>query len=425
MKVVENKQQRLILFISVIMALIIGFFIPVSGNNLLMQVLKVLLFIGVFGVFYFLLFSMQVQSVKTKFQRSEEPDKRAGVGMPGGVLQNESWSGFGGAFKKSYEDILFIVRDAVVANSAAIYLKTEPETYEMLAGLTGNEIIHPLATASREGLVDLITKSKEPLLESNLPIGTELDGFPNFEIRSFVGVPLIWSDEIVGVLGLGSSTAESFGEEDLNIVERCGNVITQIMAVCHRGLQWETDQEVYAVHLSMERELLNAEDIDSAVNIFIQHAQKLFPFERFTLCTVDGNMGIIQSVYGQIDSLDKGRRFNLDDGLTGLVIKRKMPLLIGDLEEGDYVRPRFSKDEDHNHNMRSFLAVPLGRGENVWGSVSFESSTPNQYGEKGRDILTLLAGQFTTELERIQLMDQIRELKQGPIIFNDNSISTE
>jgi len=424
-KVIENKQQRLILFISVVIALIFGFFVPVSGRDVLMQILKVLLFIGVFGVLYFLLFYVKIQSGPAKLRSVPDFDDSADVNIPGGVLQSESWSGFAEAFKKSYEEILFIVRESVVANYAAIYLKTEPEIFEMLAGLAGGEIIRNSAIASREGLVDLISKSKEPLMESNLPIGTELDGFPDFEMRSFVGIPLKWSDEIIGVLALGSDTAESFGEEDFKIVERCGNVITQVMAVCHRGLQWETDQEVYAVHLNMERELLNAEDLDNAVNIFVQYTQKLFPFDRFTLCTVDGNMGVIQSVFGEVDSLDKGRRFNLDDGLTGLVIRRKTPLLIGDMEEGDYVRPRFSKDEDHNHKMRSFLAVPLGRGENVWGSVSFESSTPNQYGEKGRDILTLLTGQFTTELERIQLVEQIRELKQGPIIFNDNSMNTE
>ena len=421
---IENIQKRLILFIGVVLALVVGFFLPAPASDLGRHILKVLLFVGVFGVQYYLLFQHK-SNIFTTRKNTAETDAENSVDIPGEVLQGDSWEGFAACFKYSYEHVLFIARDAVVASCAAVYLKTSPDAYQLLAGVLENALVNEAIPVRQEGLIDAVAKNMEPVVESNLPIGTELEGFHNLEIRSFIGVPLMWSGEVVGVLGLGSDAAESFGEEDKEIVERCSHIITQIMAVCHRGQQWEGDQEVYAAHIAMEHDLHRAEDFDSAVSIFVQNTKKLFPFDRFTLCTLDGNVGVIQSVYGQIGCLDRGRRFNLADGLTGLVIRRKTPLIIGDLQEGDYIRPRFCKDEDHNHAMRTYLGVPLGRNGNIWGSISFESQTPYQYGDKGKNTLELLASTFATELERIQLYEQIRELKQGPHLFTDTQTINE
>ncbi|RLE46911.1 hypothetical protein DRJ25_03500 [Candidatus Woesearchaeota archaeon] len=425
MKYDETNIRKILIFAGVVIALLVGFFIPSSANDILKQALKIILFISITAVFYFMLFSGSINLINLESAKSNKNSHEATSGIPEQMMKNEAWKGFANAFSTSHDNLMHVIKDSVVAKYAVIYLRSGPDSFQNLVAIIENDIIHEPVNVKQDGVIDLILKKEESSIESNMPIGTTLNGFNEIEIRSLIGIPLVWSGDVVGILVVASDAAENFGEDDKKIIEHCSVVFTNLMTVCLRGKQWEHDQKVYSTLVALEREMLLTEDFESAVSVFVQHTKKLFPFDRFTLCTVDGNMGVIQSVYGKIGMMDKGRRFNLDDGLTGLVIKRKSPVLIGDLKESDYPRPRYSKEEDQNHGMRSYIAVPLGRGENVWGSVVFENSIPYQYEEKSKQVLTLLAGHFTNELERIQLYEQIKELKQGPIIFNEKQTNTE
>jgi transcriptional regulator with GAF, ATPase, and Fis domain len=173
------------------------------------------------------------------------------------------------------------------------------------------------------------------------------------------------------------------------------------------------DQEVFKVLVKLQNLLAQTKDEEGAVSSFVQEIRHLFSFDRFTLCFKEGNEGVIRHVYGQVDDFDRGTRFLLNEGLNGWIIKRNAPMIIADIEKGDYIRPRYFRDEYSKHGLRSFLGVPLGRGEEAWGCLSLESRLVNQYSEKGKDVLSLLAEYLYSTLERISLILQLRELGQG------------
>ena len=111
-------------------------------------------------------------------------------------------------------------------------------------------------------------------------------------------------------------------------------------------------------------------------------------------------------------ALDKGIRFSLDEGLNGWVIRRNLPLILKDMEEGDYVRPRYFRDENTKHGLRSFLGVPLGDVENAWGCISVESKAVNRYNEKAKEMLASIAVYLQIALERMQMGRQMQELRR-------------
>jgi transcriptional regulator with GAF, ATPase, and Fis domain len=212
----------------------------------------------------------------------------------------------------------------------------------------------------------------------------------------------------VGVLAIGSTATESFSEEDRDFLVQFGDLLTQVMGLCHRGLRWETDQEVYRVYSDLEHSLLLAHDEESVANSFIHQIHRLFPFDRFTLCIREGEEGHIRFVFGQVDTIDRGIRFPLEEGLNGWIIKRNVPLIIADMAEGDYVRPRYFVNENIKHGLHSFIGIPLTGGEQeAWGCISLESRTVGQYGEKGKQILTSLSIPLQLALERVYLKEKL------------------
>ena len=111
---------------------------------------------------------------------------------------------------------------------------------------------------------------------------------------------------------------------------------------------------------------------------------------------------------------DQGLRFSLNEGLNGWVLKRNTPLLVDDMEEGNYIRPRYSRDEDPKHGLRSFMGIPLGSGQGAWGCLSIESRSVNQYTVKERDVLLTLSIPFQITLERFHLRQRLKEPQQEP-----------
>jgi ligand-binding sensor protein/GAF domain-containing protein len=83
----------------------------------------------------------------------------------------------------------------------------------------------------------------------------------------------------------------------------------------------------------------------------------------------------------------KNRKFNVNQGLTGRVIREKRPLLLYDLKK--------AKDEGYYIEAvpdgKSVMAAPLKYGEKVYGIIGVVSNKEFSFSEKDEKILTILA----------------------------------
>jgi transcriptional regulator with GAF, ATPase, and Fis domain len=406
-RIASLKRQRFAWFVLLLVVGGLGFFLPISLGAWIGLIVKIVLFLVMVYVLHSLFSTWDGQDItgsETEYsgkppviQDREETQKESGA-----------WKGFGWAFQDYSGEFLTVVRNAVVASCSGFYLRKGDDTLEFQMGETEGRRVTARTLVPEGDLVEQVMRNESSILEGNLPIGMTLAGIPGMEIRSFLGVPISWKGEVVGTLAVGSGATESFGEEDRDFLVHCGGLISRVMALCHRGIRWEMDQEVFQIHRDMEKAILSATDEESAALAFVSHIRRLFPFDRFTLCVRQGEIGMIRHVFGQVDDLDKGVQFPLDEGLNGWVLKRNTPLIISNMKEGDYIRPRYFVEENTRHGFHSFLGIPFGSVEGAaWGSISLESKSAGQYGEKGRDVLTMLSVPLQICLERIYLKNRI------------------
>lgn len=323
------------------------------------------------------------------------------------------WAGFGKAFQQFNKQYLELIQEAVVSDYAGFYLKQSHGKLILHAGISGDDKNPYSGVTVDSGLVQRTLTEGEAVLEGALKQGTRMDGFENCLIRSFLGVPLKWNDDVLGVLAIGSQAEDGFGENDQDYLSHCADLLAETMSVYHRGLRWETDLRVAQIHRDLEVALRPVNNEKEAMAVFMEQVQNLFPFHRLTLCNRHGDEGVIHQVYGQIDRLEAGTHFSLDQGLNGWVLKRNAPILIQDMAEGDYARPRYFQGEDTKHGFRSFLGIPLGRGESAWGCLSIESKEKDQYGDKGKEVLTQLVFYLEAVLEHIYLTERIRAFESN------------
>jgi GAF domain-containing protein len=87
--------------------------------------------------------------------------------------------------------------------------------------------------------------------------------------------------------------------------------------------------------------------------------------------------------------------------------------VIGDIGEGDYLRPRYFKGENIKHGLRSFVGIPLGQAEGAWGCFTLEHKRPGLYGDKAKDVLLQFGAQLELGLEKIRIARSIKTVKPG------------
>jgi GAF domain-containing protein len=402
----ESKKHSGWVWLLFLLALGFGFFVPVSKTDWLGYLIKAVVFILVFVYTAFVPLARPLSGRKKSRSSNLESHEPAEAS----VSQEPPSEGFRETFDRFVEDGLTVIRSMMASSHSALYLKRGGENLEFQAGQSDREREPKQSRIDEGDLADSVYRKGSGVLESNLPIRTRMPGFPESEIRSFLGVPLVLDNRTIGVLALGSRTTETFGQEDMDLLSRYGSLFGRMMGVCYRGLVWQVDREILKIHTELEKRLEGAADEDSAVSVFVDCLRRVFPVDRFTLCTKKGEDGSIRHAVGIEENDDRGIVFPMEAGLCGLILRRGLPVLIPDLEEGNVLRPRYFREETKKHGLRSFLGIPLRKQDETWACLTVECREVAQYAEKDKDVFTILSVPFQFVYEKIRLAGQLREL---------------
>jgi signal transduction histidine kinase len=98
------------------------------------------------------------------------------------------------------------------------------------------------------------------------------------------------------------------------------------------------------------------------------------------------------------------QRLAVGEGLTGWVAREGLPLAIDEVRDDPRVRAGLAE----RFGYRSFLCVPLKRGDEVLGTLSVVSRTPRRFGPEPQELLEAFADQAAVAIENARLFDDAR-----------------
>jgi signal transduction histidine kinase/putative methionine-R-sulfoxide reductase with GAF domain len=147
--------------------------------------------------------------------------------------------------------------------------------------------------------------------------------------------------------------------------------------------------------------------------------EKLYP-DSFGILLVDKASGVLRfhGSYRGLPDQFKTIPIPVGKGITGQVAATGIPRCIADVTfEPGYVRLYFQ--------TRSELCVPIKVGERVIGVINAESSLLNLYNDADQRLLSTLAGQLATALERLRLLEETqRRLHEATLLSNVIALTT-
>lgn len=271
-----------------------------------------------------------------------------------------------------------------------------------------------LRPISKDPLIRRVVQGKGPLVlphPAQDPDWQDRDNAP--AIGSWIGVPLIHNQEVVGLLTVDHDQPR-FYQQDLS-----GPLATFATRVA-------VDMRNARIFDSAQRRIRDLEIINSVLEligttletaellqtIVTQIVQRL----ECTHCTIffpqveNGQIVLVpRATFGARSKLIQSRRFKPSEGLAGWVFQRGESLVLGNAKED----PRFAAAREEQDRPRSMLIVPLKVGDQTIGVISADQDEYGWFGESERWLVEALARQTGVAIQRslaLEGLNLVREI---------------
>ena len=291
------------------------------------------------------------------------------------------------------EKILSVVKESYMAHAALFFWynkRKEMLALEKYVTNSGDIILQKFEV--EDDVLSKIVKKEEPELLTDVLEKVEADVIRYYSkpqgIKSFIGVPLYYGDQLAGVLAIDSKIQDAFGIETIYSLGRFVRVISSIISlfdekfadtqadqrlrsllnVLSTDKKFETEQELYAAIENSVKSLINWD-----VFAFINYS----PLDQKFKTSKITNKTSLKYVGENLEVELKGT-------LIGKTIVTGQPVKVDDTTLNE--TPRYARSEDVTFDG-SFLAVPLIYDEQYYGVICFESLKKAVYNQSDIEFL--------------------------------------
>ena len=192
----------------------------------------------------------------------------------------------------TYKSVLDLLEQLVDFEFAALFIYDEGLKKLNLVADKGHavDLIQPVSFDMGNGLSAWVAKQKRPILLSELHRGKSEDKTP---VRSFLSIPLLLGDRVIGVMNFGHTRAGSFNRHNLQVLTIAAGQLSVIiertlyfnrLAETNRALEEANLQLKAAQQALVERERLAAvgevavtvnHEINNPLTVIIGNAELL------------------------------------------------------------------------------------------------------------------------------------------------------
>lgn len=290
-----------------------------------------------------------------------------------------------GQFSFILEKILSVIKDAYLAHSALFFFvnKTSNRLTLERYSSSSNDIIHRKFDIEDDILGQIIEKN-EPELLSEINPTAENDIIRYYSvkqgIKSFVGVPLFYNNDLTAILVLDSKETDAFGLETVYSLGKFVRVISHLISIfAERFEEVRAENRLKSIFSFWTNDKRYDEETELFSSIEVS-VKQLIHWDAFALIYFNANEQKFKTVKivnnTTLKYVGENLEVDLKDTLAGESILKGLPVKIDDTGEKEY--KRYSKAEDVSFDG-SFLAVPLQYDKQYYGLLCFESLKKNAY----------------------------------------------
>ncbi|MFZ2098325.1 MAG: GAF domain-containing protein [Anaerolineales bacterium] len=271
--------------------------------------------------------------------------------------------------------------------------------------------VRPLGNA----LTAHVINHKKPLLIHDYEL--EKDHLPKMTLwgtgepsRSWLGVPMLMGDDVLGLISVQSYHTNAYGERELELL----TTIADTVAVAIENARLYEAEKRRAARLTqimqLGTELASLREEDEVLGMLVKRAAEIMDSATCTVMLIDqeDNEAVLTAQTGLPASTGK-LRVKLTLPVIKQLVEHGEPLILTDIDNQEpsireiLVRP----------DIRAFFAYPMVRGGHVSGVITLSNLTPYTPSAEEISACNLLAERAAAALENARLFEKTdRHLQQ-------------
>ncbi len=239
--------------------------------------------------------------------------------------------------------------------------------------------------------------------------------------QSYLGVPILAGEQVMGVLSAQSYRRHAYSESDLRLLQTLANAMSvalenaRLFDETQRLLQ-ETEQRAaeLAIINSVQEGLASKLEMGAIYTLVGDKMREIFEADTAFIFSFDPDQQAVYAhYYVDRDRPQAAGPVPYGQGIYTQVIESRRPVLYGTqqawLKAGGVVIDPTGEGEQNE----SVLMVPIMLGNRVTGVVSVQSYRQHAYGESDTRLLATLANALSVALENARLFDETQRLVEA------------
>lgn len=310
---------------------------------------------------------------------------------------------------------IFSVRDDRTGLLRTVELRHRDPERAILAS-TAEKRFPPRADADRgPGLACRTGRSQLDAQVSEELLRSIAQGEEHFQLlravgaESFMAVPLVADDRVVGVLRLGmGDSGRHFAPDDVALAEAVARIAvaaleSDALREAERTARREAElrSERLAALARITAEVLRHPTLDGLLAALLEGLRGALgtDFASIMLVEDDGERLRLRASVGLSEEAQANRLVPLGDGVAGRIAETRESLIVDDIAASDPVSPLLGE------GMTSVVGAPLFSDGALLGVINAGTREPRSFTHEDRTMLELLAAPAASAIQRARLYE--------------------
>ena len=314
-------------------------------------------------------------------------------------------------------ELLVRIRDVLGADTAAVLLRDELRNELVARAAVGleEEVERGVRIPIGGGFAGRIAAERRPIVLDDVDHADVLNPILREKgIKSLAGVPLVFGNEVLGVLHVGTLTPREFTKDD---VELLGVVADRVAVAIEHARLFEAERRgrtrLEQVHSVMEMTLASL-GFDELVAELLVRLRDMLGVDTVALLMLDEatNELVARAAVGLEEEVEQGVRIPVGGGFAGRVAAEARPIVLDDVDHANVLNPILREK-----GVKSLLGVPLIASDRVIGVLHVGTLTPRFFDSEDQELLQLVASRAAIAIEGARLHDELVRLNQMKLNF--------
>jgi diguanylate cyclase (GGDEF)-like protein/PAS domain S-box-containing protein len=270
-------------------------------------------------------------------------------------------------------------------------------------------LIAPLDQAG--GLTGWVVRQRQSLLIHDMEAEAErLPAKPRHitrAARSWLGVPLIARDQVVGAMTVQSFRPAAFDEADRDFLTA---VAGQVAMAVEKARLLEAERRARQQAEALQRlaaTLSSTLELEQLLDLMLEYLEEFIPYDSASVMLVKGDKARVVAARGFPD-LAQALAVEVsltDDRAFQEVVKTHRPVILADAATDPCFRGLGGTDY-----VRGWICAPLIVRSNVIGLLTVDNRQPGVYDEKDAALVQTFAGHAALAVENARLYQEMRHM---------------